>query len=87
MLQWVKIARELGTGRSPAECFRAYIQSLALPSKSWRAEDDQRLLEAVEKHGKGDWGVGSCVLPSSFSCELCECTDLIPLQTNLTSKY
>lgn len=66
MLQWVKIARELGTGRSPTECFRAYIQSLALPSRTWRAEDDQRLLEAVEKHGKGDWGVSNSKIFSSF---------------------
>ncbi|KAK9809254.1 hypothetical protein WJX72_012214 [[Myrmecia] bisecta] len=60
---WLKIAEELGTGRTAAACLARYQCVLsrggghnrALVQGSWTAEEDARLRAAVLKHGERDW--------------------------------
>lgn len=58
-MQWVEIAREVGTGRLAAECLARYQQQLVPAGGStWSAEEDAALREAMRRHGK-NWKVRS----------------------------
>ncbi|KAJ1608803.1 SNAPc-like transcription factor [Cryptosporidium canis] len=50
---WVKIAQELNSGRTPYQCILRYQRSLNknLIKSSWTKEEDEKLLSAVESLG------------------------------------
>ncbi|KAK7470900.1 hypothetical protein VKT23_002316 [Stygiomarasmius scandens] len=52
-VDWVEIAKELGTNRTPIECFR---RGIARSRHAWSAEGDRRLLEGIRLHGLENWG-------------------------------
>eukprot|EP01113_Clastostelium_recurvatum_P049514 TRINITY_DN9185_c0_g1_i3.p1 TRINITY_DN9185_c0_g1~~TRINITY_DN9185_c0_g1_i3.p1 ORF type:complete len:959 (-),score=240.93 TRINITY_DN9185_c0_g1_i3:531-3407(-) len=54
---WENIAQELGSGRSAVQCFRRYQRSLNanMMKSGWTQEDDDKLRDAVRKHGEKNW--------------------------------
>ncbi|GMH42904.1 hypothetical protein BSKO_10826 [Bryopsis sp. KO-2023] len=77
---WVKIAKELKTGRSPAECFRAHMQSLALPAVVWNRDEDEKLAALVEQHGTEQWdAIGFELGRTSRACQ-CRFKDVLMLK-------
>lgn len=56
-VQWVDVARQLGTGRLAGECLARYQHQLAPAGcATWSAEQDAALLVAMKRHGK-NWKV------------------------------
>ncbi|KAF8897317.1 hypothetical protein BD779DRAFT_1667314 [Infundibulicybe gibba] len=53
-IDWVSVAKELGTNRTPIDCMRH-----GLPRKRhmWNPHYDQELIKAVELHGVDNWAV------------------------------
>ncbi|CAG8509724.1 9529_t:CDS:10 [Acaulospora morrowiae] len=51
---WVKIALELGTNRTAAECFKQYNRQSSNPRK-WSKEEDEILIRAVDLYGEKNW--------------------------------
>ncbi|BFI25802.1 protein Mp4R-MYB1 [Marchantia polymorpha subsp. ruderalis] len=61
---WEKIAQELGTNRTPAECLTRYQRSLnaSIMRSVWTPEEDAKLRAAVEELGESDWSlVAACL--------------------------
>ncbi|KAG6542223.1 hypothetical protein Mapa_016351 [Marchantia paleacea] len=61
---WEKIAQELGTNRTPAECLTRYQRSLnaSIMRSNWTPEEDAKLRAAVEELGESDWSlVAACL--------------------------
>lgn len=57
---WVAIAAELGTQRTPFECLRHYQRhinttKLYKNNEDWTPEEDQQLLNLIEEYGIGNW--------------------------------
>ncbi|XP_076436338.1 uncharacterized protein LOC143275898 [Babylonia areolata] len=48
---WVYIAEQLGTGRTPFQCLQYFQQNLnsEMVDRAWTAEENERLLQVVEK--------------------------------------
>ena len=62
-MQWVDVARQLGTGRLAGECLARFQQQLAPAGcATWSAEQDAALLAAMKRHGK-NWKVLSACGP------------------------
>lgn len=53
-VDWVQIAAELGTGRTPVDCMR---HAILRRSHSWNFEADNRLSQAVRIYGTDNWSV------------------------------
>ncbi|KAF0427349.1 putative myb transcription factor [Gigaspora margarita] len=51
---WQKIALELGTNRTAAECFKQYNKQSSDPRK-WSKEEDDILIRAVDLYGEKNW--------------------------------
>ncbi|KAJ3778332.1 hypothetical protein FB446DRAFT_713835 [Lentinula raphanica] len=51
-LDWVDVAQELGTNRTPMDCMR---HGFKLPQHAWDSDADKRLSEAVEVYGTENW--------------------------------
>ncbi|KAJ7117371.1 MYB4R1 [Mycena crocata] len=47
-VDWVEVARKLGTNRLPLDCMR---HGLERPRHSWTADSDQKVLDAVRQYG------------------------------------
>ncbi|XP_065884759.1 uncharacterized protein [Dysidea avara] len=62
---WQQISLELGTNRSPYDCILRYQQCLnpVHLKRSWSAEEDASLKEAVQKHGAGNWILVASEIP------------------------
>jgi len=54
---WELIAKELGTRRTPVQCFRRYQRSLNtnLMRSKWTKAEDEKLIEAVKRLGDRNW--------------------------------
>jgi hypothetical protein len=54
---WEAIAKELGTNRTPAQCFKRYQRSLNtnMMKSKWTAEEDKILIDAVKRYGEKNW--------------------------------
>ena len=61
MLQWLKIAEDMGTGRHPAECLSFYRRNLqdTIPIR-WSPEEDEKLITLFDKLGEKKWKVWYC---------------------------
>ncbi|XP_010243798.1 PREDICTED: uncharacterized protein LOC104587774 isoform X2 [Nelumbo nucifera] len=57
LYNWIDIARELGTGRTPFQCLARYQRSLNahIMKRDWTEDDDAQLRAAVETFGEDDW--------------------------------
>ncbi|KAH9894334.1 hypothetical protein C8Q73DRAFT_513228 [Cubamyces lactineus] len=55
-VDWVEIARKLGTGRTPVDCMR---HAVVRKTHSWTPEADKRLLEAVDIYGTDNWALAA----------------------------
>ncbi|KII95876.1 hypothetical protein PLICRDRAFT_34825 [Plicaturopsis crispa FD-325 SS-3] len=53
-IDWVDVARELGTKRTPVDCMRHAIHRHA---HTWGDEGDRRLMDAVKTYGLENWGL------------------------------
>ncbi|KAI0303178.1 hypothetical protein BC826DRAFT_1138792 [Russula brevipes] len=55
-LDWVSIAEQLGTRRTPIDVMR---HAITRKTHVWDAESDKRLVEAVKKYGTESWALAS----------------------------
>ncbi|GAA5965899.1 hypothetical protein JCM8115_000740 [Rhodotorula mucilaginosa] len=62
---WQGIARDLGTNRTAAACFRAYNLRPHQPREPWTAEDDALLLSSVYRWGQ-NWSLVSRMVGHSI---------------------
>ncbi|KAL6074235.1 Transcription factor MYB3R-1 [Balamuthia mandrillaris] len=61
---WETIARELGTNRTPVQCFKRYQRSLNtnMMRSKWTEEENKTLVEAVKRYGEKNWQqVANCL--------------------------
>uniref|UniRef100_A0A0W0FCB9 Uncharacterized protein n=1 Tax=Moniliophthora roreri TaxID=221103 RepID=A0A0W0FCB9_MONRR len=67
-VDWVEVARALGTNRVPIDCMKNGLQR---PKHNWNDESDKKLLEAVQLYGLNNWGL--CALHVSEHCSASQC--------------
>ncbi|KAI8613744.1 hypothetical protein BC830DRAFT_1130728 [Chytriomyces sp. MP71] len=53
---WVELARRLGNGRLPWQCFKIYQKYINLPAQEWTSQEDEKLRQLVDQHGS-NWRV------------------------------
>ncbi|KIK65517.1 hypothetical protein GYMLUDRAFT_38988 [Collybiopsis luxurians FD-317 M1] len=53
-LDWVEVAKELGTNRTPIDCMRHGLQR---SRHSWTPANDQKLVEGVQVYGLENWAL------------------------------
>ncbi|KAA1466108.1 hypothetical protein DENSPDRAFT_790470 [Dentipellis sp. KUC8613] len=58
-VDWVEVAKQLGTNRTPIDCMRHAIPRKTL---SWDDESDIRLLDAVKIYGTENWSLGTLLV-------------------------
>jgi myb proto-oncogene protein len=66
---WEFIAQQLGTRRTPAQCFMRFQRSLnnKIVNSKWTEDEDRLLIQAVKKYGEKNWQQGSySSLPSTL---------------------
>lgn len=68
MSQWEDIAKELGTGRHPAECLRFYRQHFDCGNRKWSQEEDLQISTAWESGGLDSLKVKSSKHGLYFDC-------------------
>ncbi|KAF8803849.1 hypothetical protein BYT27DRAFT_7108914, partial [Phlegmacium glaucopus] len=52
MVDWVEVAKQLGTNRTPLDCLR---HGLPRQRHSWTTDQDQRLIDSVKSCGISNW--------------------------------
>jgi hypothetical protein len=62
--QWELIAQQLGTRRTPAQCFTRFQRSLnrQIMKSKWTEEEDRILIDAIKKYGEKNWQQGILIL-------------------------
>ncbi|EPQ59573.1 hypothetical protein GLOTRDRAFT_34698 [Gloeophyllum trabeum ATCC 11539] len=68
-VNWVKVAEQLGTNRTPIDCMRT-----AVPRRThvWTAEADDRLLEAVKIYGLENWLLVARFVSEDATAQQCQ---------------
>ncbi|EIW82533.1 hypothetical protein CONPUDRAFT_103837 [Coniophora puteana RWD-64-598 SS2] len=67
-IDWVKVAEQLGTGRTPIDCMR---HSHTRKGHFWTTAYDARLREAVEKYGVNNWHLVASYVSENASPQQC----------------
>lgn len=64
--EWVEIAKELNTGRTPFQCFERFVTSLEMKDYNvkWTKEDDEMIKEGVKQFGTKAWKKVASLLPN-----------------------
>ncbi|RDX53225.1 hypothetical protein OH76DRAFT_80944 [Lentinus brumalis] len=68
-VDWVEIAKKLGTGRTPVDCFR---NAIVRKAHTWTAEADERLLKGVKIYGTGSWGLVARMVSEDATAAQCQ---------------
>lgn len=63
---WLEIAKELNTGRTPYQCFERFVNVLEMTNYNvkWTERDDQLLKEGIQKYGKKSWKQVALMVPN-----------------------
>ena len=63
---WISIAHELNTGRTPFQCFERYISTLEMEgyNEKWSEEEDEKIRQAVRFYGTKSWKQIAASLPN-----------------------
>ncbi|KAF7352994.1 Myb domain protein 4r1 [Mycena venus] len=78
-IDWVEVARELGTNRLPLDCMR---QSIERPRFVWNAEADQKLMDAVKQYGLA-WSLVARYVSPNITANQCSTRYLRTLDPTL----
>ncbi|KAF7355109.1 Myb domain protein 4r1 [Mycena sanguinolenta] len=78
-INWVDVARELGTNRLPLDCMRHNIER---PRHVWNEESDRRLLEAVRQYGT-TWSLVAKYVSPNLTANQCSTRYLRTLDPTL----
>ncbi|KAF8484987.1 hypothetical protein DFH94DRAFT_257254 [Russula ochroleuca] len=68
-IDWVSIAEQLGTRRTPIDVMR---NTIARKTHVWDAESDRRLLEAVQKYGTESWSLVARAVSEDAQINSCQ---------------
>ncbi|RPD61851.1 hypothetical protein L227DRAFT_523408, partial [Lentinus tigrinus ALCF2SS1-6] len=68
-VDWVEIAKKLGTGRTPVDCLR---NAIVRKTHTWTPETDERLLKAVDVYGTGSWGLVARMVSEDATAAQCQ---------------
>ncbi|KAK0242480.1 hypothetical protein EDD85DRAFT_811509 [Armillaria nabsnona] len=71
-VNWVQVAKDLGTNRIPLDCMRKGIQLRQRPKHAWKKRIDDRLEEAVQKYGVANWSLVARYVSSELNAVQCE---------------
>ncbi|KAG7449825.1 uncharacterized protein BT62DRAFT_928565 [Guyanagaster necrorhizus] len=71
-VDWVQVAKGLGTNRIPLDCMRKAIQLRQRPKYAWKKRVDDRLEEAVEKYGVANWSLVARYVANNLNAVQCE---------------
>ncbi|KAJ6516131.1 hypothetical protein C8R45DRAFT_889500 [Mycena sanguinolenta] len=78
-VNWVEVARELGTNRLPLDCMRHNIER---PRHVWNEESDRRLLDAVRQYGT-TWSLVAKYVSPTLTANQCSTRYLRTLDPTL----
>ncbi|KAJ7368060.1 hypothetical protein DFH08DRAFT_830201 [Mycena albidolilacea] len=78
-VNWVDVARELGTNRLPLDCMR---QSIERPRYVWNVESDQKLMDAVNQYGLS-WSLVAKYVSPNLTANQCSTRYLRTLDPTL----
>ena len=64
-LYWVRVALQLGNGRTPYQCFERFVRVIEMKgyNQKWTEEEDEKVLEGVNKYGTKSWKQIALSLP------------------------
>lgn len=68
-IDWVSIAQQLGTRRTPIDVMR---HTIARRTHVWDAESDRRLVEAVQKYGTESWSLVARAVSEDAQINSCQ---------------
>ncbi|KAF9468976.1 hypothetical protein BDZ94DRAFT_1231965 [Collybia nuda] len=68
-VDWVYVASQLGTNRTPVDCMR---HGFPRQRHTWNHIFDQKLLDAVELYGTNNWGVVARVVSEDATSAQCQ---------------
>ncbi|THH33827.1 hypothetical protein EUX98_g375 [Antrodiella citrinella] len=68
-VDWVDVARILGTGRTPIDCMR---HAIARKTHVWTPQSDALLLEAVRIYGTGSWMLVARMVSDDATASQCQ---------------
>ncbi|KAK0191239.1 hypothetical protein F5146DRAFT_1223988, partial [Armillaria mellea] len=71
-VNWVQVAKDLGTNRIPLDCLRKAIQLRQRPKHAWKKRIDDRLEEAVQKYGVANWSLVARYVSNELNAVQCE---------------
>ncbi|KAK0231074.1 hypothetical protein IW262DRAFT_1307590 [Armillaria fumosa] len=71
-VNWVQVAKDLGTNRIPLDCMRKAIQLRQRPKHTWKKRIDDRLEEAVQKYGVSNWSLVARYVSNELNAVQCE---------------
>ncbi|KAK0468069.1 uncharacterized protein EV420DRAFT_1502670 [Desarmillaria tabescens] len=71
-VDWVQVAKDLGTNRIPLDCMRKAIQLRQRPKYAWKKRVDDRLEEAVGKYGVANWSLVARYVANDLNAVQCE---------------
>ncbi|KAK0490730.1 hypothetical protein IW261DRAFT_1433827 [Armillaria novae-zelandiae] len=71
-VNWVQVAKDLGTNRIPLDCMRKAIQLRQRPKHAWKKRIDDRLEEAVQKYGVSNWSLVARYVSHELNAVQCE---------------
>ncbi|KAK0206269.1 hypothetical protein DFS33DRAFT_1313560 [Desarmillaria ectypa] len=71
-VDWVQVAKDLGTNRIPLDCMRKAIQLRQRPKYTWKKRVDNRLEEAVGKYGVANWSLVARYVANDLNAVQCE---------------
>ncbi|KAG6837525.1 hypothetical protein H0H93_007706 [Arthromyces matolae] len=69
IINWVQIANELGTNRTPIDCMRHGTQRAR---HTWNAEGDRRLADAVDLYGTYNWNIVARYVSEDATASQCQ---------------
>ncbi|KAF8232476.1 hypothetical protein L208DRAFT_1272139, partial [Tricholoma matsutake] len=68
-IDWVRVANELGTNRTPIDCMR---HGIPRQRHKWDQTSDNKLLDAVERFGNNNWNVVARFVSEDATAPQCQ---------------
>lgn len=62
---WVRVALQLGNGRTPYQCFERFVRAMDMKdyNQKWTEEEDEKVIEGVSKYGTKSWKQVALMVP------------------------